>query len=214
MEQQEPRRNLLRLLTLGGVAGPLLFSGVTVIGGALRPGYDPVSQFISELGETGAELAWLMNTFGFMLSAALIGLFVIALFMRSKRTPATVIGSLLLAAFAVSVFLAGIWSCDLGCSPVDPTPDQQLHDLVSVIAFPAFTLGVALWGAHFLRDARSRRFGAYSLASAALSVMLLVLMVQSEATREWTGVYQRLFLGVLFLWMIMLALRLQRDGRS
>ena len=120
----------------------------------------------------------------------------------------------MLAVFAVCVFLAGIFSCDVGCPTVDRSHEQKLHDLVSIIAFPAFVLAVLLRGVAFLRDSSWRRFGYYSLATALLSIGLLVAMVQSEATRDGTGTWQRLFLGVLFVWMMLLAVRLWRDSAS
>ena len=199
----------LRSLLSTGVAGPLIFSFAVVTSGALSSNYSHVDQFISELGETGGELAWLMNYFGFMLSASLILIFVLTL---RKQFPGTVIntfGTLLLAIFAIGVFFAGVYSCDAGCPPVNATPEQKLHDVAS-LALPAFTLGVAAWGVYFCQVLRWRHFGIYSLITAAFSVILLMAMVQSEASRDGTGVYQRLFLGVLFIWMIALAVWLLR----
>jgi len=193
-----------------GVLGPLVFAITTVGVAATRSNYNHASQFISELGETGAAFGWAMNYFGFMLSAALILIFVLASRVLIARGVLNVFGSLCLATFAICLFLAGVYSCDLGCSPDNPTPEQQLHDLVSIIAFPAFILGTMAWGVLFLRDAGWRRFGAYSLTSGIASIVILIAMIQSEPTREGTGIYQRLFLFVLFAWLAALSIRLQR----
>ena len=200
-----------KLLLLCGVVGPVLFAVVTAVVGATRSSYSHTSQFISELGETGAEFAWVMNWFGFILSGALILIFVIASRKLVSSGALNVIASLCLIAFAICMSLAGIYSCDLGCSPASPTPEQNLHDLVSIIAFPAFTLGVILWGVMFLREAGWRSFGAYSLVSGLASIVVLVAMVQSEATRDGTGILQRLFLTILFVWLVALSIRLQRE---
>lgn len=197
-------------LLLTGIAGPALFAFAVIVGGALRDGYSHRNQFISELGESGAPFAWLMNYFGFMGSATLILIFAVVLRTRFPRTAASVAGTLFLSIFAVCVFLAGIFSCDSGCPTENGTRAQQLHDLVSVIAFPAFILGVATWGVSFLRHADWRPFGLYSVATSVLAVILLVLMIRSEASRENTGTYQSLFLGVLFLWLIAASWRLWR----
>lgn len=198
-------------LLLCGVIGPVLFAAVTALVGTTRPGYSHVSQFISELGETGAEFAWVMNWFGFILSGALILIFVIAARNHISRGALNGIGALCLIAFAICLSLAGIYSCDLGCSPANATPEQELHDLVSIIAFPAFILGVIAWGILFFRQAASRRFGTYSLVSGFASIVVLVAMVQSEATREGTGILQRLFLAILFAWLVALSIRLRRE---
>jgi hypothetical protein len=170
-----------------------------------------MNQFMSELGEAGGQFAWAMNYLGFMLSAGLILIFVLAFRTRLPRTVPNSIGTSLLVIFAVSMFLAGVFSCDVGCSPSKPTLDQKLHDLFSILAFPAFTIGVFFWGLSLCRNASWRRFGIYSVVTANLSLVLLVAMVQSEATREGTGMYQRLYLGILFLWLIAISARQWRE---
>lgn len=207
----ESRRNLLLLC---GVFGPVLFAVVTVVVGSTRSSYSHISQFISELGETGAEFAWVMNWLGFVLPGILILIFALASRKLFPGGPVNAIGSFCLAVFAICLSLAGIYSCDPGCSPANPTREQELHDLVSMIAFPAFIIGVVVWGAMFLRDVGWRGFGTYSLVSGVGSVGVLVAMVQSEATREGTGILQRLFLAILFAWLVALSIRLQRDPPS
>lgn len=200
-------RLLFRTLLWAGIAGPVLFSATVIIVASLRPDYSHVNQFMSELGEAGGHFAWAMNYLGFMLSAILILMFVLAFRTRLPRTALNSIGTTLLVVFAVSMFLAGVYSCDLGCSQTDRSADQKLHDLFSILAFPAFTAGVFTWGLSLSRNADWRRFGIYSLATAILSLVLLVAMVQSEVTREGTGTYQRLYLGILFLWLMAMSAR-------
>jgi len=195
-----------------GVAGPVAFFLAVTAGGALRSEYSHVNQYISELGETGGEFAWLMNYFGFMLSATLMLIFVLVFRRKFRRTAATMLGTLLLAVFAVCVFLAGVFSCDMGCPATGRSPEQKLHDSVSVIAFLVFVLAVVFWGSHFLRLAAWKRFGQYSMMTAGVSVILLGAMIQSEVSRSGTGLYQRLFLGVLFLWLGLLAVQLLWRG--
>lgn len=207
-------RTVTRSTALAGVVGPLLFAVVVIVTGALRPDYGHLHQFISELGESGGDYAWLMNYFGFMLCAGLILIFVVSLPGRFGPTLPRLLGTLFLVLFALGMFFAGVFSCDTGCSPSDPTTEQKMHDLVSLVAFPAFVLGVAIWGVVFLRTAGWRRFGLYSLASAGLAVIAMVLMVQSEATRAGTGIYQRLFLAVLFCWLIVLSIRLEAGSSA
>jgi hypothetical membrane protein len=105
------------------------------------------------------------------------------------------------------MLLAGVFSCDVGCPPTDRSQDQQLHDLFSILAFPSFTAGVFICGLSLSRNASWRGFGIYSLLTAMLSLVLLIAMVQSEASRDGTGMYQRLYLGVLFLWLVAMSVR-------
>lgn len=203
-------RLFFRLLLFAGIVGPLLFAATVLVVGSLRPEYSHVNQFMSELAEAGGQFAWLMKYFGFMLPAAFILIFVLAFRTRFPRTPLSSIGTSLLVVFAISMFLAGVFPCDVGCSPPEPTLNQKLHDLFSILAFPSFTAGVFFWGLSLFHNASWRRFGIYTLGTAILSLVFLIVMIQSEASREGTGTYQRLYLGVLFLWLIMLSVRLSR----
>ena len=201
----------IRLRLLTGLSGPLIFAIAVLLVASLRPDYNHINQFMSELGETDGHFAWVMNYFGFMLSAGLILIFVLACRTHLPRTMLNSIGTSLLVVFAISMFFAGVFSCDVGCPLTDRSLDQELHDLFSVLAFPAFTLGVFTCGLSLSRTASWRRFGIYSLVTASLSLILLVAMVQSEASREGTGMYQRLYLGVLFLWLMAMSVRQLRE---
>ncbi len=197
----------IRPLLLTGFVGPLVFAITVVLVASLRPSYSHVNQFMSELGETGGHLAWVMNYFGFMLSAGLILIFVLAFRTRLPRTLLNLVGTSLLVVFAISMFFAGVFSCDVGCPLTERSFNQELHDLFSIVAFPAFTAGVFTCGLSLSRTTSWRRFGIYSLVTAVLSLILLVAMVQSESSREGTGIYQRLYLGVLFLWLMVMSVR-------
>lgn len=139
-------RLFFRLLLLAGIVGPHLFAATVVVVGSLRPDYSHVNQFMSELGEAGGQFAWLIKYFGFMLPAVFILIFVLAFRTRFPGTALSSIGTSLLVVLAVSMLVAGVFPCDVGCSPPESTPDQKLHDLFSILAFPSFTAGVFFLG--------------------------------------------------------------------
>ena len=62
----------MRILSIGGAAGPVLFATAVVVSGALRPEYSHVTQFMSELGETGGSRSYLMNYGGFIPTGLLL----------------------------------------------------------------------------------------------------------------------------------------------
>lgn len=201
----------MRVLLLGGLAGPLLFAAIIVVCGVLTPGYDHVNQFISELGAIGAPHANLMNYAGFMGGATLILLFAVGAVRALGRSPTAIAGAFLIGIFAVNMFAAGIWSCDAGCPTANGSPEQRLHDIVSVVAFPALILAALTLSAHFMKRRQWRYFGQYTLATGTVAIALLIAMVASEETRTATGLLQRLFLFVLFLWLGLLSVRLRRS---
>ena len=59
----EPAR---RAGLLCGLVAPLLWAAVIVIAGELRPGFDHVGQYISELGERGSTTETFMRYGGFV----------------------------------------------------------------------------------------------------------------------------------------------------
>ena len=100
------------LLALGGVAAPVIFVAVVIVGGFLYDGYSHVSQTISELGGDGSEVAWLQNA-NFILLGLLTLAFATAL---ARATGAWLAGPALIAVFALSSGIAnGLLPCDLGC---------------------------------------------------------------------------------------------------
>lgn len=201
---------MARLLALGGIAGPVLFAIVVLICAGLRPDYSHISQFISELGETGGPNAALMNYAGFMVPGIFIFLSGLGLAGRLPRSALTVVGSLLVALFGAGVFAAGVFSCDPGCFPENPSRQGFVHNLVSLIAFVAMITGVAVLGFQFRRMAWWQGFAGYSFATAVVAAALLVGMTTVSAVMPVIGLVQRVFLGCLFLWLVLVAIRISR----
>lgn len=115
----------MRFLALGGVIGPALFAVVVVICGALRPGYNHMTQFISELGAQGTSHAAIMNFAGFLPLGLLLVGFAASLRGALPRRPLAVAVAILLGLFGLSIALAGLYSCDPGC----PQPPVAAHPL-------------------------------------------------------------------------------------
>src|SRR5215217_7662438 len=80
------KKNGIIFLSLAGLTGPLLFTIITLICSSLRPNYDHMNEFISELGATGTSHADLMNFAGFIPSGILMATFgVVHLKIRIER---------------------------------------------------------------------------------------------------------------------------------
>ena len=57
---------MIRAGLLCGLVAPLLWAAAIVIAGELRPGFDHVAQYISELGEHGSATETFMRYGGFV----------------------------------------------------------------------------------------------------------------------------------------------------
>ena len=197
-----------RAFALGGIAGPVLFGLIVVVSGELRPDYRHFSQLMSELGETGSRTGALMNLAGFLPSAVLIFLSSLALFDRFRGKWTGALGSLWVAAFAVGMFAAGLFPCDVSCTPDTPSRSQRLHEAASMLADPALVLAPLLLAFRFRQLERWRSMFSYSVATSVLSFCALAATGWSLPERSGTGLFQRLFLGLPLLWLALVSWRL------
>lgn len=190
----------MRVLALGGVAGPILFALVVVVCAALRPDYSHSMQVMSALGETGGPNALLMNALGFVPSGLLLVGFALSLSRLVPRTAVAVVGSVLLVLFGSGLVGAGVFSCDLGCKGMGTTREAALHIVVSVVTFVSAVAACGVWGWVFRSLPDWRALSAYSLTTCLGSAALLLGFNAVAGSDAYPGVWQRLFLGSLFLW--------------
>jgi len=201
----------MRLLAWGGVIAPLLLTTVAVLGAALRPDYDHLHHFISELGATGTPRAWIMNYLGFVPVGVCIVLFAASLGARLPRHPSSALGTLLLVLFGAGTVASGFASCDVGCPQAGGSLENRVHDSVAPLAFLAGSIGTIVLGARFRGVPGLCTLRAYSIASGLLALALFGALASTLETRQLTGLWQRLLVAVLFGWCAVVALRLLRE---
>jgi hypothetical membrane protein len=202
---------LIRAGLLCGLVAPVLWAAVIVLAGELRPGFDHVGQYISELGERGSATAALMTYAGFvatgLMHIAFAAAFDLSLIRLGARRLATLLTSLLIGLNGVGRIGAGVFPCEPGCASPEALV-QRLHSLSATIAFLALIAATLLAALSFRRIRRLRSLWPYSLASGCAALAFLALMSASEATHGATGLYERLASGVLSLWIFTAAARL------
>jgi hypothetical membrane protein len=205
---------LERLLAFGGVIGPVLFTILVVVCGALRSEYSHLHQFISELGATGSAHAALMNRAGFIPGGALIaGCGLVLLRLRSRGLRSALAG-ILTTFFGVGIVLAGFFQCDPGCPQPATSLAGTIHDRVSVAAFLASIAGIGLWAMEFRKTPFWRGLWRYSALTSAAGLLFLLALASSLDARYLTGLWQRFFMATFFAWYLVLGLRLLRHPSS
>lgn len=188
------------LLVLFGIVAPEIF-------GALTTGYDPRSNFLSELGATGAPYAALVS-YGVFVPIGLLWAVAAVLIWRSLPAGLPgVIGAALLFANAVSYVGAGVFPCDAGC-PGEGSFNQFMHNISGAIGYFLTPPALALIGVHLLGKGRAG-FGAVTLAIAAASGLSFATMI-SDLDGEAAGTWQRLTDYPLILWMALAAFWLRK----
>lgn len=208
-------RGVIRAGLLCGIVAPLLWAAMIVVAGELRPGFDHVGQYISELAERASANAGFMRYGGFvasgLLHVAYAAAFYAALRGRSERRHLTLLVAMLIALNGLGRIGAGLYACAPGCAaPEDPV--QRLHSLAATVAFLAIA-AAALFGSILFRSARGMSaLSLYSLATGVAGLLFLGLMSAGDIAR--VGLHERLASGVLSLWVLVTALRLTTLGNQ
>lgn len=197
----------LRVLAVAGITAPLLFGILLVAAGLLRPGYDHIADYISELG-VGAN-AWVMNT-NFLLTGLLLAAFSLGLARALGAGKSARAGSALVGISGSGVFAAGIFSCDPGCPSSGASLSQQMHDTVSIIAFVAIMIAPIIVSLGMKRDPLWQGYRLYSIATGVAAIAFFFLFFASTL---YVGALQRLFVATPFLWIGVIALRLLKVSR-
>lgn len=200
------KRKICKLLILGGIIGPILFTLITIASAFLRPEYTHINNFISELGATDTANENLMNLVGFFPSGLLITLFGLTLLLTVSKNMTSKIGSLMIMIFGLGMTMAGIFSCDQGCPP-DGSLESIIHDRISAVTFISAILGTILLGFSFRKMSLYRNLALYSILSGFISAVFLLVMISSFETRILTGLWQRLLLFSIFLWTAIISIR-------
>jgi hypothetical membrane protein len=179
----------------------------------MRPGYDQLNQYGSELG-TGPN-AIIMNT-NFVVTGLLIVAFATGLFKNLHGGGWAQTGSILLAVFGTGEVAGGFFPCDPGCPIAAQSLSQRAHNMDAVIAFVAIALAPFIVSLGLNSDDRWRHYRSYSLFTGVLSIgLFLVFSATSLGYLGYVGLFQRLFLAVPFLWIEIVAMKLFRiSGRD
>lgn len=200
----------MRMLALGGVAGPIVL-GVAAIGmAARRPGYSHAVNMISELGAQGTPHAGVMNYGGFVPAGLLLAMFGLALAHTLSPSRFARAAALLVMLFGIGVAAAGLFSCDPGCPQSSGTLGNRIHDRIAPPTFVSVIVAAGMLGVWFRRRPEWRDLAGYSLVSSILALIFLIVLAGSLQSRVLSGLWQRLMLTSLFLWCAIVGVRTYR----
>jgi Protein of unknown function (DUF998) len=215
-----------RYLLACGLA-PALFVAVLLVEGAIRPGYDPLHHFGSELslGSSG----WVQTT-DFLITGILVVGFASGLRRALGSGRGSVAAPILTGVFGVTLIVAGIF-------PTDPKPGYppgtagtieaitvpgRIHDLNALPCFAALTATALVLAGRFAGEPgrRGRMLGclAIGLVVPATFVLSGVLFSQAAAAgtldASYHGLAQRFTITLGFGWLSVIALLLLREQPS
>jgi len=200
------RTNLLRLTALCGTAAPILMAVLWTTAILLRPGYDPMLQYGSELGQ--GSNAWIQNT-NFAVTGFLIVMFSLGLQRTFNPGRGSRLGPGLLLLFGACELATGFLPCDPACPIPGTSLSQSIHNLLAVVAFVTLPLAPLTLSALFKKDRLWIPVTAYSRATGIVTFCLsAVFLAGSFAQASWKGLAEILLVAVPFLWIETVASRM------
>lgn len=201
---------LSKLGNLCGILAPVLWAAAIIFCGSLRPEYNHLTQYISELGERGSSTELIIRYAGFVPTGLMHVAFAAFLYAVFKGSRLAAVAALLLAINGLARIGAGIFPCEVGCAGPRLLISQKLHSISSGVGFLALIGAAILWGILLKRYRSLRWLSLYSVASGILGLVFLLVMLWDAELRINTGLYERLSTGILSLWVFVFAVRLWR----
>lgn len=198
-----------------GILAPAIFVAVFTIEGWLRPGYDPLSTYVSALSLGPRGWVQIAN---FMLLGVLLLLFTLRVAAEFQSGKASRGGPLLLVIISVLFMISGPLVMDPTGTQLDlASLHGTIHGLAGGILFILMPVSCFVFLRHFRLDPDWRSFRWPTLALGTLvasAVLLLTISSKVPAAqivfKDWLGLIQRTIIVPYMLWLFLFALRLRR----
>jgi hypothetical protein len=196
-----------RLLYMCGMLAPLWFVFMTILGGALRPGYSHLSDTISELFSPGSPNKLFLDILHtiFTLLLIMFGIGMLHFFRATNASARTgSIGAWLFTAMGcVSVTTAAIFPQDAWGST--PTFAGEMHIRMSGVVGLLSVFAMLFIGIWFIRSKSSPGFGIYSFITIGV-VILSTGFYAANIGSPIMGLTERISALLGFQWTFSLAL--------
>jgi hypothetical protein len=199
----------ITLLAVLGVAGHAFLAATALL--------LPLVSEYALIGDNISELA--IGRYGHLQTAAFLaaGVGTLAIAVSVRRTTdgawGSRVGSLLVGFFGLGPIFAAIFPTDRIDTPADlssMTTVGTVHVATALVSFVGGIAGMFVLTRTFKRDVRWRAFWPASLVLAFAA--LVVFFAQGGG--PWVGLYQRMLVGTITLWLALIAFRLFSIARG
>ena len=191
-------------LSLGGIAAAVNFAAMLILFSAITPGYNHLTQAVSELGMSNAPQALLWNLLGFGLVGALILVFAWGLYFELKTTRAGILIAVLTGASGLGYIGLGIFPAAIGFQPSTST---TLHTIMVMISFFSFIVAALVFAVNLGHDSFWKHWAIFSAIMGATGLLSFAIPRSIPL-----GVSQRIGLGANFLWLLIIGYALYRKS--
>jgi len=201
------RPKIVTIPLLSGITAPLLMLSLWTIASLMRPGYDQLTQYGSELGTGDNSIIMNIN---FLITGILIVSFSLGLLTSIRTGFWSSTGSIFVGLFGIGEIATAAFPCDPGCPLTNPQSLSQLvHNGIAAVAFTAIAVAPLQVSVRLKRDKLWRNYRAYSLGTGFATLGLFITFsIAALYSLLYVGLLQRLFLAIPFLWIELMAIHL------
>jgi hypothetical protein len=202
-----PRINIHAILALSGMAGPVILAVTDFTAAFTNPDYSLVKNSISSLALT--QLGWL-QTIGFLAIGLLVEIFVAGLLFNIRNARGFHLGIGALVFFGFGLLLVGSFHTDPSGST--RTIEGTIHWSAALAVFWLFPAAVLLMATAIKRDPAWRNLYIYTVVTGVLAVMLVVALMFLKDAIGWFGLYERILVINMIIWVEVAAVKLLRHS--
>jgi hypothetical protein len=207
------------LTTWAGMIGPVLFVAIFTLEGWLRPGYEPLSMYVSALSLGPRGWIQIVN---FTVFGTLMLVFTRAVAAEFQSGKASRGGLILLTIIATCYMLSGPFVMDpAGTLRNQMTIHGTLHGIFGGLVFSLMPVSCFVFLRRFREDPKWQFLQGWTLALgtiSAIGVILLTIATKLPDTQNiftaWLGLIQRTAIVPFMIWLFVFALGLYKHGEQ
>lgn len=201
--------NVYGIMALSGIVGPLVLGIAGVTAAFSHPGYDPIRESISSLALT--PMGWLQSI-GFLVFGLLTEVFVVGLFFSIRRGRGFAPGIAVLVCAGFGLLLLGAFQADpVGTSH---TIEGTIHSVAAAIVFWFFPAACLLIAPSLRHDTYWKDLYLYNIITGAFNFSLLIVLLLLPVHQNWFGLYERIIVASMVIWVEVMAIWLLRLSRK
>lgn len=193
------------------ILGIVVYVVLDVVAQLLPPHYSPISQAESDLAV--GPYGYVM-TINFVVRGLLTFAFLVGLLQATRLGQTARAGLALLAVWGAGAFILAAFPTDVGTAV---TVHGTIHNITAAVAFVGGAFGALSLAQHFGAENRLSDLQTGARILGLLAVVMLFVTLASLVIHRFShifGLVERIFIGLVLLWMLVVAVQLLRSDRG
>jgi hypothetical protein len=211
---KQVNENLKRYLLFCGILSTVLYTAMNVFIPMFDPGYSSFSQTVSELSAIDAPTRSLWLPFGLMYSI-LISFFGLGVWMTDESRRGVHIAGILITAYGIiSLFWPPMHQREVLAAGGGTTTDI-MHIVFTAVCIPLMMVAMG-----FIALSFGKQFRLYTIVTIVIMLIfggltgLASPLMEADLPTPWMGVWERISIAAMMLWIAILAIKLLREEKT